>query len=373
MSSSASLLGFFPAETLPDAPLLALDRAVGEVRRTMPVRLTDVAAAAIILPVEGCEARSADWLAGQSAGGVTLVLTGRRAQSLGWLEAAATDDLVAYVLPADSCRPEVLARIADPVLTRLPLPDLRQSRVSPPAYAAEAVRLMKLAYLLPAVLFLAGDIPVAAEVAVSVIGEVDRRSAAALRKISEARVPLAEAEDARIVAFRPADGGPDHLAILVGQPDFSTPVPVRLHSSCVTGDLLGSLRCDCGEQLRGAIRTLSETGGGVVLYLVQEGRGIGIASKLRAYALQDQGLDTVDANEHLGYEPDERDYGLAAAMLRQLGIGAIRLLTNNPAKIAALAEAGIEVVERVRHAYPANPHNARYLAAKAAKAGHMLT
>ena len=177
----------------------------------------------------------------------------------------------------------------------------------------------------------------------------------------------------RIVSFRPADGGPDQYAILVGAPERLDAPLARLHSECFTGDLLGSLRCDCGDQLRGAIRRMAEEGGGVLLYLAQEGRGIGLTNKLRAYLLQDGGLDTVEANHHLGFGNDERDFSAAAEMLRQLGIERVRLLTNNPAKIAQLDRNGIEVAGRVPHAFGANVHNRRYLLTKAQRSGHMLT
>jgi GTP cyclohydrolase II len=145
-----------------------------------------------------------------------------------------------------------------------------------------------------------------------------------------------------------------------------------MHSECFTGDLLGSLRCDCGDQLRGAIRRMAEEGAGVLLYLAQEGRGIGLTNKLRAYALQDGGLDTVDANTHLGFEPDERQFWAAATMLRQLGISRVRLLTNNPAKMRQLASHGIEVAGRVPHVFEPNAHNESYLLTKARRSGHLL-
>ncbi|MGE3741535.1 MAG: GTP cyclohydrolase II, partial [Geminicoccaceae bacterium] len=194
-----------------------------------------------------------------------------------------------------------------------------------------------------------------------------------LRPVSEARVPLADVEDVRIVAFRPADGGTEQYAILVGQPERQEAPLVRLHSECFTGDLLGSLRCDCGDQLRGAIRRMAHEGAGVLLYLAQEGRGIGLPNKLRAYMLQDSGLDTVEANHHLGFGSDERDFWAAAAMLRQLGIGRVRLLTNNPSKIAQLRHYGIEVAGRVPHMFAANKHNRRYLLTKAERSGHLLS
>ena len=193
-----------------------------------------------------------------------------------------------------------------------------------------------------------------------------------LTQVAEARVPLAEAENARLIAFRPGDGGTEHLAILIGTPDPGRPALVRLHSECFTGDLLASLRCDCGDQLRGAIAAITAAGGGVLLYLAQEGRGIGLVNKLRAYQLQDAGFDTVDANEQLGFDADERVYLPAAEMLRQLGFTSVRLLTNNPEKMDALERYGIHIVERVPHVFPANGHNERYLRTKATRSGHLL-
>lgn len=200
-----------------------------------------------------------------------------------------------------------------------------------------------------------------------------RQSAAArLVMAAEARVPLEDAEDASLIAFRPVDGGLEHVAVRIGSPSAEEPVLVRIHSQCLTGDLLGSLRCDCGDQLRGAIREIARQGSGILLYIAQEGRDIGLINKLRAYSLQDLGADTVDANMQLGFEDDERVYYPAAEMLKKLGVIRVRLMTNNPAKLSQLAECGVEVVDRVPHIFPSNKHNERYLAAKAAKSGHML-
>src|SRR6185503_10819744 len=168
-----------------------------------------------------------------------------------------------------------------------------------------------------------------------------------------------------------SDDGQDHVALLVGAFGGKPPL-ARLHSECLTGDVFGSLKCDCGPQLKEALRLIAAAGGGVLLYLRQEGRGIGLANKLRAYGLQDRGLDTVDANLRLGFSDDERDYAHAAAMLRALGIDEVRLLTNNPAKVEGLEDAGIEVTERVSHQMPANPHNADYLMTKRKRSGHLL-
>jgi GTP cyclohydrolase II len=172
--------------------------------------------------------------------------------------------------------------------------------------------------------------------------------------------------------FRPDDGTEEHYAIEIGRPDRAAPVLARLHSACFTGDVLGSLKCDCGPQLRAALAQMGEAGSGVLLYLNQEGRGIGLANKMRAYSLQDQGFDTVEANHRLGFEDDERDFRIGAEILRAMGFGAVRLLTNNPRKIAMMQDCGLDVVERVPLKVGKTEENAAYLATKAQKSGHML-
>jgi GTP cyclohydrolase II len=242
--------------------------------------------------------------------------------------------------------------------------------------AAAAVQLAKSAQLLPALLVsgvATGSAPVTA-LAVSV-DQVDRHAHPTdddLIRVSEARVPLREEESSRLVLFRDRRDASEHVAVIVGNPDPAAVVPVRAHSSCFTGDLLGSLRCDCGEQLQTAVKRLHDEGGGVLLYLAQEGRGIGLANKLRAYQLQDQGLDTVDADRHLGFSADERSYAIAAAMLKSLGFMRIRLLTNNPYKVRELRARGIDVEEMESLLAPPNAHNARYIRTKRDRAGHLI-
>ena len=192
-------------------------------------------------------------------------------------------------------------------------------------------------------------------------------------RISEARVPLTDAEQSRFILYREADGLLEHVALIVGDPDqWPDPPALRMHSACLTGDLFGSLRCDCGEQLRSAVGTIAAEGGGILLYLAQEGRGIGLANKLRAYGLQDTGLDTVDADRLLGFGADERRYEVAAAMLDDLGIHRVRLMTNNPAKIVALERQGIAIAGREAIHGAVNRHNERYLTTKAERSGHWL-
>jgi GTP cyclohydrolase II len=191
--------------------------------------------------------------------------------------------------------------------------------------------------------------------------------------VSEGPVPLQDAEDARFISFREANGILEHVAVLIGNREqWPEPVPVRIHSACLTGDLFGSLRCDCGEQLRGSLRIFNERGGGVLLYLSQEGRGIGLGNKLRAYALQQEGLDTVDADCTLGFGADERRYDAAVEMLQYLAVSRVQLLTNNPEKVRAVQEGGIEVVDRQPLYGTLNRHNLRYVKAKVHRAGHWL-
>jgi GTP cyclohydrolase II len=231
--------------------------------------------------------------------------------------------------------------------------------------AGAALQLARTAGLLPALWLLDSPVEGAAAVSVEEIGA----AVAEVSLVARARLPLEGLPETQIAAFR-SPAGEEHVALIIGAFGGAPPL-VRLHSECLTGDVFGSLKCDCGPQLHAALRLIGVAGGGVLLYLRQEGRGIGLANKLRAYALQDRGLDTVEANERLGFADDERDYVHAAAMLRALGIDRVRLLTNNPAKVDGLAAAGIQIVERVAHHMPANPHNADYLAVKRGKSGHL--
>lgn len=238
-----------------------------------------------------------------------------------------------------------------------------------------AVKLMKISGLLPKAVVekihkdLPGDFLCVTD------EEVDKypmELASSLQMISKANVPLNGAENASIIAFRPRFGHQEHLAVIIGEPDKDDAPYVRLHSSCITGDVLGSLRCDCGNQLQKSLEIISARGNGIILYLSQEGRGISIANKLRAYELQDGGMDTVEANEALGFLADERDFALAAQMLKQLGIDRIVLMTNNPEKIKALMAHDIKVLRREPIITEINVHNHRYLDTKASRLGHHL-
>jgi GTP cyclohydrolase II len=259
--------------------------------------------------------------------------------------------------------------VADPGrdLDRGPIGPLHPLPVDCAKSARAALDLARSAGLLPA-LWLLQDQAAAATVSADEVGRL--RTSPNVELVARAKLPLDGMPDTQIVAFRGSDDGQEHVALIVGAFGGKPPL-VRLHSECLTGDVFGSLKCDCGPQLKEALRIIGDAGGGVLLYLRQEGRGIGLANKLRAYALQDRGLDTVNANRRLGFGDDERDYAHAAAMLRALGIDRVRLLTNNPNKVAGLNDAGVGVVERVAHHMPANPHNADYLATKRKKSGHL--
>ena len=193
-----------------------------------------------------------------------------------------------------------------------------------------------------------------------------------LTEVSVANVPLKVSNASRVHVFRPQDGGEEHYAIEIGNPERNVPVLSRLHSACFTGDLMGSLKCDCGPQLHAALEGITLDGSGVLLYMNQEGRGIGLANKMRAYQLQDQGFDTVEANHRLGFEDDERNFRLGAEILRLMGFSSVRLMTNNPAKVASMESSGITVSERVALKVGLNPLNKKYLDTKAKKSGHLL-
>ena len=298
-----------------------------------------------------------------------LLISGQRAAALKLAnERDAADPGAPVVLDrADWLDAAAALAIADPGrdLDRAPLGPLQPIAPECAETGRTALDLARLAGLLPALWLLD---PKAAELSVS-IDEIEHGPSVEI--VARARLPLDDMPPTQIVAFRGSDDGQEHVALVVGAFGGRPPL-VRLHSECLTGDVFGSLKCDCGPQLKEALHIIGQEGGGVLLYLRQEGRGIGLANKIRAYSLQDRGLDTVDANSRLGFADDERDYGHAAAMLRGLGIDTVRLLTNNPAKVDGLEAAGIKVAERVPHHMPANPHNADYLATKRRKSGHLL-
>ena len=352
-----------PAPLLPTLAELTA-RARADLRIGLPVGIGPWLAVAL----EGLQ--PARLAALRALGPVQIVLTGWRAETL---KIAAYDgEVVRLELPPDADSQQLRA-LADPALDlafplKGPWRPLRAGDAEP---ARLAVALAKSAQLLPALLMVQAAAPQGLT-ALPVAG-LGRQLAAAsvMAQVSAASVPLAGGRS-RLHVFRPDDGEAEHYAIEIGDPPRDRPVLARLHSACFTGDVLGSLKCDCGPQLHAALAAMGEVGAGVLLYLNQEGRGIGLANKMRAYALQDQGFDTVDANHRLGFEDDERDFRIGAALLRKLGFDSVRLMTNNPRKLAMMQAQGIDVAERVPLVVPPNPFNRNYLATKAHRSGHLL-
>ena len=350
-----------------------LARARADLRMGLPVVLDGETPMLIM----AAETLSGERLAALQALGAAPVvaITDHRARTL---KAHAYDgDLARIELPPDARLPWVLglADPADDLKTPMKGP-LRAHRGGDASAHRAALHLAKAARLLPAALVAAVPAGFAAQnnlTTLPLAGVIPALAAPkSLSPVVSARLPLSVSEAGRLHVFRPEDGGEEHYAVEIGRPDRDAPVLARLHSACFTGDLLGSLKCDCGPQLRGALAQMGTEGAGVLLYLNQEGRGIGLANKMRAYSLQDQGFDTVEANHRLGFEDDERDFRLGADILRRMGFSAVRLLTNNPAKIDMMERCDIRVTERVPLKVGQTPQNEAYLATKAAKSGHLL-
>lgn len=344
-------------------------RALADLRLGLPVGITWGDAHAIFLAAEGVQSARLEAL--RSYGPVCLAITDWRARTL---KARAYDgDLARIAVPGDADAGWIrnVAEPANDLATPMlgPFTTLRDSDAAP---ARIAIRLAKAAHLLPAALVVKAE-TIPSDLATLTVDQaaqvLDTAPHHAL--VVSGRVPLAVSEAGRVHVMRPSDGGEEHYVAEVGALDRSEPVLVRLHSACFTGDILGSLKCDCGPQLHAALAAIGEQGG-LLLYLNQEGRGIGLANKMRAYALQDQGFDTVEANHRLGFEDDERDFRTGADILRQMGFSKVRLMTNNPRKVAMMESCGIEVVERVPLKVGSNPLNAKYLDVKAKKSGHIL-
>ena len=295
-------------------------------------------------------------------------------------EAAAPDApvLIRAAEPFDLPLARAIADPAQDLASPLKGP-FRAEPIADPAAAATALELARLAGILPAFLLdptLAVGFGAEDAATLTPADLADWKDPRHLQIASRARLPVSACESSEIVAFRSRDDLREHVALILGHHNADRPPLVRLHSECLTGDVLGSLKCDCGPQLDAALAAMADEanqgGWGILLYLRQEGRGIGLINKLRAYQLQDQGFDTVDANTRLGLPNEARDFPVAARMLGLLGVRAIRLLTNNPAKVEALRSVGVPILERVPHALPANPHNERYLATKRDRSGHFL-
>ena len=370
----------------------SVERAISDLRRGALVMLFDPLrrTAAIIQAAELSTTEGLGLILKLAGSEPSVVITNRRSKAI--RINAKTKEVISVSIPSQGGI-ELVHRLANPIFENedgfgsIDQEELDNLPVVPEAsegLAPKAIQLVKFARLLPSVVL--SRIPYAEmnrlsgwnksdsllAVDARLIDSLPEMRAQRLIKAVSAQVPLIDSEKTSLIAFRPVDGGEEHVAIVIGDLDTDQAVLVRLHSQCLTGDLLGSLRCDCGDQLRGAIKAISKYGGGVLIYLAQEGRDIGLVNKLRAYSLQDLGFDTVEANHQIGFEVDERIYAPAAEILKQLGIKKVKLLTNNPNKIDQLAATGIDVVERVKHAFPPNPHNVEYLKTKAAKTGHLF-
>jgi GTP cyclohydrolase II len=340
----------------------AVHRAIAEARRGVPVVLA-ARRPLIVAPAETVGAEGLRLIDLLSNGPASLLLAPSRAAAVLKHDLPGAD-AVALKLARPLIDTATLRRAADPTMEQI-LPDFE--RIDAPQEAAAALALGKLARLLPAMVAAAvrpgwASLPAGSDLLAVPADDLlayPGLLAASLTKVAEVAIPLDGAPDARLIAFRALDQGIEHMAILVGDP-------------AAEAAPLGSLRCDCGPQLRGAILRMAAEGAGAVLYLSQEGRGIGLINKLRAYTLQDNGLDTVDANRALGWQADERNFHIAAAMLRELNMPRIRLLTNNPEKLSSLAACGIDIAERVPHAFEPNGINDAYLSTKALRFGHML-
>lgn len=348
----------------------AAARAIDALRRGWAVTVRAADGAIRVMAIEGADAVTLAAFDSQAKADILVAAARGETLKLANQIAAADPDMPVLIARAPWIDGDVAMAIADPVLdlaSPLKGPFAAKSLAAPLA-AKATLKLARLAGILPAFFVtLDGD----SEATVSA-DEVDAYDDAAhLAIATRARLPVSASETAEIIAFRSPDEPREHVALVIGKRDDSPPV-VRLHSECLTGDVLGSLKCDCGPQLHQALHQIADSTWGVLLYLRQEGRGIGLINKLRAYALQDQGFDTVDANVRLGFAIDARDFSVAARMLDLLGIGQVRLLTNNPSKVAGLEQAGIKVAERLPIILPANPHNEQYLATKRDRTGHQL-
>ncbi|MEM8751576.1 MAG: GTP cyclohydrolase II [Pseudomonadota bacterium] len=352
-------------------------RARSDLRLGAPVAVAAAERGAIVVAAEAASpARLAD-LRALVGSGLDLAVSARRAETL---RARAYDGDLARIAVGEDMSLSEVAAAADPALALArPMAGPFLTRRGGDAAAHRmAIRLAKSARLLPAALVAPVEDPraVAAAHGLTLIDEAMMaaadEAAIDLAHVASARVPLSVAEDARVHVWRPASGEEEHYAIEIGAPDRAQPVLSRLHSACFTGDLIGSLKCDCGPQLRAALGQIGTEGAGVLLYLNQEGRGIGLANKMRAYSLQDEGFDTVEANHRLGFEDDERDFRIGTRILTAMGFEAVRLMTNNPGKTAAMEAAGLRVAERVPLIVGETAHNVAYLATKAKKSGHLL-
>lgn len=345
---------------------IAVDRAIAELRAGRPAIVRSGRNHVMVVGIEALEPRLAARLEALARGRARLVLPAPRLRRLG----------LERTEPAHFALPKIdldrIAMLALEVGARFDAPAASLSSID-----KAALELVRLSLILPAIVVAPVTARLAADSGLlcadaAAIFEYRGRKIADLRIVGRAPVPLEGAPETEFVIFRGGEGLRDQVAILIGKPDLARPVSVRLHSACLTGDLFGSLKCDCGDQLRDTAKFMAQNGGGVLLYLDQEGRGNGLSNKMRAYKLQAQGFDTYDADEVLGFDHDQRGFDFAAEMLKQLGVQSVRVMTNNPVKIAALGAAGLDIAADQRVLGRMNDHNVRYLASKRDRAGHII-
>jgi GTP cyclohydrolase II len=348
-----------------NAEMIAVERLISEIRSGRPVLIRDKNQLLLAASIEILSEELAKRLDMVAEGQASLLLPAARLRRLG-LEREASGRIA---LPKiDLARIDNLALRLD---ARIDAPVMNVTAIE-----RAALDLAALALILPAMLIIPLNeephfLPDLLEATQEAISQYRRNRSTDLTLISRAPVPL-EGASTEFVVFRGGEGLRDQVAIIVGKPDFNGVVPVRLHSACLTGDLFGSLKCDCGDQLRGTVQFMAENGGGVLLYLDQEGRGNGLSNKIRAYSLQASGFDTYEADEVLGFDLDQRRFDFAADMLRQLGVKNVKLLTNNPEKIAAIIRAGLNIVAHERVIGRPTAENVHYLTSKRDRAGHLI-
>lgn len=357
--SSAGIAGLFGERVQ-----ISVERAISEFRSARPVVISGEDRSILAIGVEAIDAAVAEWLEEEASGCARLVLPAARLRRLG-LDRKAPGSLALPLVNADRIQAlssKIDAKIDAPVA---PIGEIETA----------ALELAALSLTLPGIVVFdvrTDDYPDAVSVSVADVLGFRAANVQQLEIVSRSPVPLEHAAKSEFVVFRGGEGLRDQVAVVVGNPDLTKPVSVRLHSACLTGDLFGSLKCDCGDQLRNTVRAMADGDGGILLYLDQEGRGNGIANKMRAYKLQSQGWDTYDADEALGFDLDQRHFEFAAEMLKQLGVSSVRLMTNNPIKIAALQASGLEVVSDERVLGRPTAENVRYLASKRDRAGHFI-
>ena len=359
---------------MPDASELSA-RAMSDFRLALPIVIRNGDSGAVAISAETVrEDRLAALI--KMDGPTVLALTERRSSTL---KARAYDGDVARITIPPAANANWVRAVADPASDlRVPLKGpFATERDGDPSLHRAAVELARRARLLPAAVL--NEIPDPDGFGtrnnltiVDLAAEGRNESKSGPIMVASANLPIRVHSETRIFVFRFDSGSEEHCAIEIGKPDRKAPVLVRLHSACFTGDVLDSLKCDCGTQLALALDHMSNVGGGILLYLNQEGRGIGLGNKVRAYSLQDQGFDTLEANHRLGFEGDERDFGIAADILKHLGFASAQLMTNNPNKVCMMEAAGIEISERIPLKSKPTEFNEAYLAVKSEKLGHLL-